>query len=161
MAAVRLGHHHGRLLGFNTQPPEGGCIKSLDEQWRKDSFNTQPPEGGCRDLRTCVTSGIGFNTQPPEGGCDYGRKAWDIYVGVSTHSHPKVAAKIDALNKANISVSTHSHPKVAAQEKAQTVICDEEFQHTATRRWLPYSYRSNHEPSLFQHTATRRWLRQY
>ena len=37
------------VVGFNTQPPEGGCpaLKEALEAWR--SFNTQPPEGGWRD----------------------------------------------------------------------------------------------------------------
>ena len=65
-----------KFFGFNTQPPEGGCLQNLIRfQWRQ-SFNTQPPEGGC--------------------GLIYG-----YYAGgkcVSTHSHPKVAACILPLN---------------------------------------------------------------
>ena len=34
-------------------------------------FNTQPPEGGCLPDRPCPRSLWGFNTQPPEGGCSY------------------------------------------------------------------------------------------
>ena len=33
---------------------------------------------------------------------------------VSTHSHPKVAAKDETSEKLTVTVSTHSHPKVAA-----------------------------------------------
>ena len=33
---------------------------------------------------------------------------------VSTHSHPKVAAKVNYFQPTNTGVSTHSHPKVAA-----------------------------------------------
>ena len=77
---------------------------------------------------------VGFNTQPPEGGC-HQRAGFDPKLGVSTHSHPKVAAD------------------VAGTEHTVRV-----FQHTATRRWLRPS--SRHTPFwlLFQHTATRRWL---
>ena len=37
-----------------------------------------------------------------------------VYDDVSTHSHPKVAAKVTLREKAAKDVSTHSHPKVAA-----------------------------------------------
>ena len=125
-------------IGFNTQPPEGGCRAVIDNMWDIVCFNTQPPEGGCLKLT--------LTTKPPNK--------------VSTHSHPKAAAI--GANFVNIfifsfntqppeggclpllmdsygahSVSTHSHPKAAAG-----VIC-----------WVPVSMRS------FQHTATRRRLR--
>ena len=32
-------------------------------------FNTQPPEGGCRPAQRPLLLGVCFNTQPPEGGC--------------------------------------------------------------------------------------------
>ena len=56
---------------------------------------------------------------------------------VSTHSHPKVAAKTVVVSDVDNLVSTHSHPKVAAKlkEAKDTAIM---FQHTATRRWLQY-----------------------
>ena len=37
-----------RTVGFNTQPPEGGCTHSIGENQMNKSFNTQPPEGGCK-----------------------------------------------------------------------------------------------------------------
>ena len=36
-----------RRRGFNTQPPEGGCILYKYQLYKFYSFNTQPPEGGC------------------------------------------------------------------------------------------------------------------
>ena len=35
--------------GFNTQPPEGGCLQwyVAEQHEEEDGFNTQPPEGGC------------------------------------------------------------------------------------------------------------------
>ena len=33
--------------GFNTQPPEGGCLSASTVHSTKQCFNTQPPEGGC------------------------------------------------------------------------------------------------------------------
>ena len=56
----------------------------------------------------------GFNTQPPEGGCSRVVVDKGLFLIVSTHSHPKVAASW-----------TLGH------YTEETV-----FQHTATRRWL-------------------------
>ena len=55
---------------------------------------------------------------------------------VSTHSHPKVAASINATKTMSKEVSTHSHPKVAALRKRKCLALRYQFQHTATRRWL-------------------------
>ena len=55
-----------------------------------------------------------FNTQPPEGGCLAKRMTKSQDVKVSTHSHPKVAAKGLLIRRQAEKVSTHSHPKVAA-----------------------------------------------
>ena len=34
--------------GFNTQPPEGGWLKTVSFSVVQPGFNTQPPEGGCQ-----------------------------------------------------------------------------------------------------------------
>ena len=99
---------------------------------------------------------------------------------VSTHSHPKVAAKASAQGNRIIYVSTHSPPKVAARGAHQARrrnrrfntqppeggcamlhagrLHGREFQHTATRRWLRVGLRIFFLLPMFQHTATRRWL---
>ena len=76
---------------------------------------------------------------------------------VSTHSHPKVAAKSYCRILDGDKVSTHSHPKVAAclVYLLHHYIL---FQHTATRRWLQLIVSSPVPYLRFQHTATRRWL---
>ena len=98
------------------QPREGGCEETVLDLIRNDiGFNTQPPEGGCnhilknQDLQKC------FNTQPPEGGCGHTIDYNNPDPGVSTHSHPKVAARPGTSTPLSTDVSTHSHPKVAAQ----------------------------------------------
>ena len=168
---------------FNTQPPEGsGCsiwFNSTITSWFQHtaarrrlrqsasvkiefaSFNTQPPEGGCPKHSADWYFGRGFNTQPPEGGC----RNWypNHYNGtVSTHSHPKVAASIHAINQLQLIsfntqppeggclypkfislsfiVSTHSHPKVAAADPRTIHAYLSKFQHTATRRWLLFYF---------------------
>ena len=80
------------IISFNTQPPEGGCVRyedftEIDREVSTHSrpkaaalgallkifdiccFNTQPPEGGCQIHTSEVIISNGFNTQPPEGGC--------------------------------------------------------------------------------------------
>ncbi len=54
-------------------------------------------------------------------------------------------------------VSTHSHPKVAGDSQIVETLLNE-FQHTATRRWLGLFTISQTFSNWFQHTATRRWL---
>ena len=55
---------------------------------------------------------------------------------VSTHSHPKVAAELAYQRRETAIVSTHSHPKVAAYPNNNNLMLLQQFQHTATRRWL-------------------------
>ena len=121
-----------------------------------------------------------FNTQPPEGGCDCGCNAeitihrfqhtatrrWlpilifctGIFTGVSTHSHPKVAAYSQRYIFAYCGVSTHSHPKVAARPRRGKTGLWNRFNtqppEGGCHRWLT---KANIQ-SMFQHTATRRWL---
>ena len=125
-----------------------------------------------------------------------------VQIWVSTHSHPKVAGlkygrTFDLLDSFNTQppeggwpavmiayrcldqVSTHSHPKVAGYQN-NWISKMNQFQHTATRRWLDTKewvdnvrqivsthshpkvagapYRISRFRSKFQHTATRRWL---
>jgi len=88
-------------MGFNTQPPEGGCKSAANQRNPMGGFNTQPPEGGCvrlipgtvfitevsthshpkvAALSNGAYSSVGkrFNTQPPEGGCSLHKKARKI-----------------------------------------------------------------------------------
>ena len=34
------------IFGFNTQPPEGGWVRTPEYRSYHERFNTQPPEGG-------------------------------------------------------------------------------------------------------------------
>ena len=143
---------------FNTQPPEGGCNRTIAPRTGRQSFNTQPPEGGCHlhqpgFLRLKQFQHTATRRWLPE-------QVNDILPSeqVSTHSHPKVAAflcpdiafKATGFNTqppeggclAGLSaaapggVSTHSHPKVAAGGMGIMLCLIFPFQHTATRRWL-------------------------
>ena len=101
---------------------------------------------------------VGFNTQPPEGG--WGNLRRDVAVIlVSTHSRPKAAGMIVALDKHRPFVSTHSRPKAAGWGGF-------------LRQPLPHGVSTHSRPKaagcflscrlplliLFQHTAARRRL---
>ena len=56
------------VLGFNSQPPEGGwLIFSPAKKWAS-RFNSQPPEGGWTKYIAQTLAKTSFNSQPPEGG---------------------------------------------------------------------------------------------
>ena len=57
------------VISFNSQPPEGGCIRRLFFGAVAAGFNSQPPEGGCAIVEGVAVFVLGFNSQPPEGGC--------------------------------------------------------------------------------------------
>ena len=44
---ISEGEIEGLADGFNTQPPEGGCLAFIASKYPFYCFNTQPPEGGC------------------------------------------------------------------------------------------------------------------
>ena len=68
-AAKRVWHLARLVAGFNTQPPEGGCLLIWLPFFSFQRFNTQPPEGSClRNVKYAIVN-MCFNTQPPEGGC--------------------------------------------------------------------------------------------
>ena len=79
---------------------------------------------------------------------------------VSTHSHPKVAARLNARVKQAFFVSTHSHPKVAALNRALTDTPMEVSTHSHPKV-AAFNFIGLINKSKFQHTATRRWLHLY
>ena len=62
-----------------------------------------------------------FNTQPPEGGCGFSDRYW-LSVSVSTHSHPKVAAKAELFKRAITVRSFNTQPPEGG--------CFNNFKHT-------------------------------
>ena len=122
-------------VGFNTQPPEGGCsynaIPTLSNLWfqhtaarrrlhqssiKRSQFKRFQHTAARRRLPACrcsIDSAICFNTQPPEGGCPI---------------------------------------------KYDSPISGMMFQHTAARRRLLYYLYIPMDATMFQHTAARRRL---
>ena len=102
---------------------------------RFQSFNTQPPEGGCVRVLGCdATAPVSTHSRPKAAACLCCGKV--IPVRVSTHSRPKAAAApAPTVNLLRL-VSTHSRPKAAALSGV-LLLSSRVFQHTAARRRLP------------------------
>ncbi len=55
---------------FNTQPPEGGCLRNIMIQHKKRLFQHTATRRWLPYQRAFLyRPHYGFNTQPPEGGC--------------------------------------------------------------------------------------------
>ena len=124
------------LVGFNTQPPEGGWgqsanvkiyprdvsthsrLKAAGVSFGKSSvktwsFNTQPPEGGWAGPFGVLILNGRFNTQPPEGGWLDIAEVMRCEAMVSTHSRLKAAGLDSFFLHILGKVSTHSRLKAA------------------------------------------------
>ena len=135
VAATYWGNRLQEYRCFNTQPPEGGCF-SLP--LRRANLLLFQHTATRRWLPIFVHRiGVGGIVSTHSHPKVAARLSFlrSQYSRVSTHSHPKVAAQIGRERGANTGVSTHSHPKVAASGK-QRYRGIGKFQHTATRRWL-------------------------
>ena len=103
------------VLGFNTQPPEGGCSKITLFSFLKSLFQHTATR---RWLPLIL---LGFSPQ----------------ISVSTHSHPKVAA-ISFHYKISFCCCFNTQPpEGGCKAKVSYNTARRWFQHTATRRWLP------------------------
>ncbi len=80
-------------LGFNTQPPEGGCILGFDSNVATNGFNTQPPEGGCLRHAHRGDTDARFQHTAARRRLRWGGIPAACHVWVSTHSRPKAAAR--------------------------------------------------------------------
>ena len=155
---VPFGNGQAPTDGFNTQPPEGGWVRSsspsslshlfqhtaarrrLGPNIRHPTspppcFNTQPPEGGWYGLVLPVDHDIWFQHTAARRRLDFRRWVRQHNKFVSTHSRPKAAGLISLIIVYPVRVSTHSRPKAAgtAYQRQQTQV---QFQHTAARRRL-------------------------
>ena len=134
-----LWFYHAERYGycFNTQPPEGGCVRTvigginaplfqhtaarrrLPSEKRRihcmKSFNTQPPEGGCLWKLNKVILTNCFNTQPPEGGCRKNLPSWTRRYSFNTQPPEGGCFGFGFYINAALHVSTHSRPKAAAK----------------------------------------------
>ena len=172
----------GEDTGFNTQPPEGGCVMLQVQGILLYKFQHTAAR---RRLPLAVGSDAlhlsCFNTQPPEGGCALRESLARQGINVSTHSRPKAAASLGlvldklvngfntqppeggCLEKGfiftrELGVSTHSRPKAAAGDIDKELL--KGLVSTHSRPKAAASMRAlNISPiTEFQHTAARRRL---
>ena len=164
-----------RRLGFNTQPPKGGCVSwpqylldrvdvsthsrlkaaawnALRCKTAHNRFNTQPPKGGCSSPIWIHRRFDCFNTQPPKGGCQYGADGTPI-VDVSTHSRLKAAAQTNLCYRQCLHVSTHSRLKAAASRINSETLLLSCFNTQPPKGGCLYCSGVYFLPSSFQHTA--------
>ena len=64
------------MMGFQHTAARRRLRGSGDGGGSGNGFNTQPPEGGCIRADKIRIPIVGFNTQPPEGGCGSRWSAW-------------------------------------------------------------------------------------
>ena len=114
-ARRRLAKRQGKstaVVSFNTQPPEGGWLRSCRDSNISACFNTQPPEGGWKLFRIIKwIFKVSTHSRPKAAG-----KHWSINGHFKRFQHTAARRRLDGLtqqNVADITVSTHSRPKAA------------------------------------------------
>ena len=98
-------------------------------------FNTQPPEGGCVWADIFALLNKKFQHTATRRWLHYLLQFLQINLAVSTHSHPKVAAQSSA-NEANNNAFQHTATRRWLRFSFCLKLVYNKFQHTATRRWL-------------------------
>ena len=125
-------------VGFNTQPPEGGCCFLFKSPIVTALFQHTATRRWLQIRSSALDHDVRcFNTQPPEGGC-----LWLLLVGDWGLWFQHTATRRWLLARWR-----------------HWMTC-RKFQHTATRRWLLIGISCDRKCLMFQHTATRRWLQQ-
>ena len=106
--------HNCPYCGFNTQPPEGGCVISAVQSIKSATFQHTATRRWLRhNAGGIIPRGmVSTHSHPKVAASDVLPRLSGP--SVSTHSHPKVAAHSFMLRSLRGRVSTHSHPKVAA-----------------------------------------------
>ena len=170
--------------GFNTQPPEGGCVNCVPSQTAIARFQHTATRRWLQRYKNYMGYARLFQHTATRRWLPTTQTAQLMTELVSTHSHPKVAALIAISLKQVYSGFNTQPPEGGCLGASGVNVWVDEFQHTATRRWLRNSrggrlyatggfntqppeggclvafYLSVTAP-LFQHTATRRWLLSY
>ena len=101
-------------FSFNTQPREGGCLRTTTPSMSMSRFNTQPREGGCKVCNKRKSEVMGFNTQPREGGCSFLAIYTTPFLSFQHIAARRRLPSNVASALSNILVSTHSRAKAAA-----------------------------------------------
>ena len=146
------------LKSFNTQPPEGGWLRSQEyPPVQSVSTHSRPKAAGFGLAVDTIGGVVSTHSRPKAAGdrlahCPAGKL-------VSTHSRPKAAGRAGELpRQLQPAVSTHSRPKAAGIPFNQYSRSQAWFQHTAARRRLVRAEQLFESRLRFQHTAARRRL---
>ena len=94
--------------------PKAAAATPLTLVARITGFNTQPPEGGCIFRRHATVDDVLFQHTAARRRLHFQTASIASSASVSTHSRPKAAAFEIHQKAFRNDVSTHSHPKVAA-----------------------------------------------
>ena len=107
--------NYGQDLVSTHSHPKVAAYYSVERGQSLHCFNTQPPEGGCAVQAMWILVICLFQHTATRRWLHIRAAASQYNVSVSTHSHPKVAARGIPFDVTDDVVSTHSHPKVAAE----------------------------------------------
>ena len=127
--------HLKSLVSTHSHPKVAAC----NSYWVWFSwicFNTQPPEGGCNARVIGLPQVLRFQHTATRRWLRHlaGEMCKPVmfqHTATRRWLHIPIRAPLPKCG-----VSTHSHPKVAASPVAMTTSATKTFQHTATRRWL-------------------------
>ena len=145
-------------LGFNTQPPEGGCFDIVFVDYIGIMVSTHsrakaaasPYQRASKSLRVSTHSrakaaaDVGINIELLDIVSTHSRAeaaaSWRGLCGdisaVSTHSHPKVAAALSLPHHLDLRRFNTQPPEGGCTTRRSKIAAFGRFQHTATRRWL-------------------------
>ena len=165
---------------FNSQPPEGGCIRAnapaICAPWfqftaarRRLQSAAQPhhrashvsihsrPKAAARRVATCTPWIRRFNSQPPEGGCS--QRCRLAAHQQSFNSQPPEGGCPSKRATLSPFVGFNSQPPEGGCHRFRLLQWPgSRFQFTAARRRLPASTAGGFLPPMFQFTAARRRL---
>ena len=124
------------IVGFNTQPPEGGCgLKTPDIQLDDLVSTHSRPKAAAHCFCSLTHKITSFNTQPPEGGC-----LFVVALNVMRKEFQHTAARRRLLHcwssLTNINCFNTQPPEGGCTSCAARVYPNLKFQHTAARRRL-------------------------
>ena len=142
---------------FNTQPPEGGCLRQDVAALRALLVSTHSRPKAAAAQRRSPHGVATFQHTAARRRLPCAQKGAKHEQHVSTHSRPKAAARLCSSQWSPSRVSTHSRPKAAASNSTHFAH-RMTFQHTAARRRLRQRWGSAPPGMKFQHTAARRRL---
>ena len=120
-------------------------------------FNTQPPEGGCISINRPLFYFLEFQHTAARRRLQY---CCPLPVTRVVFQHTAARRRLRGQRRVvgqMFRVSTHSRPKAAARI-CNTFGNEWRFQHTAARRRLLLAWSGVNSPLMFQHTAARRRL---